>query len=75
MDGTGVRFEGRAGGGSMGRRRRRNEGGGASFIAETITKRENSPVCVEAILYELLDDAHRTLHHLTGGYAIDHLLG
>jgi hypothetical protein len=35
----------------------------------------HSPVGVQAILYELLHDAHRTLDHLSGGNAIDHLLG
>jgi hypothetical protein len=51
MDATGVRFEGRTGGRSMGRRRRKKEGEGASYIVETITKGEDSPVCVKASLY------------------------
>ncbi len=58
----------------MGQRRGKKEGKGASFIVETITKQEDSAVCVEAILYELFDDAHKTLYNLTGNYAIDYHL-
>ncbi len=52
----------------------KNKGERALFIVDDEKKR-NSPVGVEAILYELLNDAHRTLYHLPGGYPIDHLLG
>ncbi len=69
MAGTDVVLGARRGGGMV----EKNKGERASFIVDD--EKKNSPVGVEAILDELLNDAHRTLYHLPGGYPIDHLLG